>query len=137
MMSDKEQNDIYSPENMDVFTDNGEFITSLNQHLVIKQGLTAEEIELLKDTHVMRRIIFNAMEATDNATHLQRFAKVFEELEYCQQELWKFGANKGFHRWFEVPKCSCPTLDNLDCIGSEVDVVNLKCVIHGGGRNVK
>jgi hypothetical protein len=136
-MSDQNQNDIYSSENMDIFTDNGEFITSLNRRLVIKQGLTAEEIELLKDTHVVRRILFNCMEATDDAIHLRRFAKVFEELENCQQELWKFGANKSFHRWFEVPKCSCPKLDNQDCLGSEVDVVDLTCKIHGGGRNVK
>ena len=134
-MSDQEQTDIYSQENMDVFTDNGEYITSLNAHLARKQGLSAEDIELLKDTHVMRRIIFNCMEQTDDTSHLKRFAKMFEDLEFLQQELWKFGADKGFHRWFEVPKCSCPTIDNLDCLGSEVDVVDIKCKVHGGQPN--
>jgi len=131
-MSDQEQIDIYSEENMDVFTDNGEYITSLNGTLARKQGITAEDIELLKDTHVMRRIIFNCMEQTDDPSQLKRLAKMFEDLEFLQQELWKFGADKRFHRWFEVPKCSCPILDNLDCLGSEVDVVDVTCKVHGG-----
>ena len=131
-MSDQEQIDIYSEENMDVFTDNGEYITSLNGTLARKQGITAEDIELLKDTHVMRRIIFNCMEQTDDPSQLKRLAKMFEDLEFLQQELWKFGADKRFHRWFEVPKCSCPILDNLDCLGSEVDVVDVACKVHGG-----
>jgi len=99
------------------------------------KGLTAEDIELLKDTHVMRRIIFNCMEQTDDTSHLKRFAKMFEDLEFLQQELWKFGADKNFHRWFEVPKCTCPILDNFDRLGSESNVVDITCKVHGGHRD--
>jgi len=131
MSDQKTDSDIYSSENMAVYFDNGEFITYLNSRLAEKQNLSAEDIEMLKDTHVMRALIFQAMERTDDATELRSFAKMFENLEYLQQELWKFEKNKNFHRWFEVPKCSCPKLDNLDRIGHDYNLIDLSCIIHG------
>lgn len=130
-----EQDDIYSSKNMAVYFDNGDFVTSLNGRLAEKQNLSAEDIEMLKDTHVMRALIFRAMERSDDTATLKDFAALFERLEYLQQELWKFGKDKNFHRWFEVPKCSCPQLDNLDRIGHEDNVINLSCIIHGN-KNV-
>jgi len=124
-------NDIYSVENLTAHFADGETAAVLNTHLARNQQLSAEEIELLKDTHVMRVLIFTAMEKTDDPKILKGFAKIFEDLEYTQQELWGFGKDSKFHRWFEVPKCSCPKLDNLDRIGHKDNVINLSCVIHG------
>ena len=126
-----EQDDIYSVENMTARFDNGEVAAALNTGLAKRQNLSAEDIEMLKDTHVMRALIFQAMERSDDVATLKSFAAMFERLEYLQQELWKFGKDKNFHRWFEVPKCSCPVLDNLDRIGHEDNVINLSCIIHG------
>ena len=130
-----EQDDIYSAENLSVYDLNGNFLYGLNTRLAERQKLTAEDIELLKLSHIMRDLIFKAMEATDDRDTLRKLAQRFETLEYMQQELWGFEKDKRFHRWFEVPKCSCPKLDNQDWIGSDHDIVSLNCIIHGGKRD--
>jgi len=123
--------DIYNAKNMDVYFSNGDYITSLSSRMARDQKVSAEDIEMLKDTHVMRALIFSAMERTDNTTTLKNFAKMFERLEFLQQELWGFKKDSNWHCWFEVPKCTCPTLDNADRIGSEENVMNSTCPIHG------
>lgn len=123
--------DIYSAENMAVYFNDGSYVTSLNGKLARKQKISAEDIEMLKDTHVIRALIFQAMYRTDNVDELKRLAWMFDELEFLQQELWKFGRNSKFHRWFDVPKCSCPKLDNSDYIGTDINIYESTCVIHG------
>lgn len=123
--------DIYSDDNLSVYNSDGDFITCLNYILVKKQNLSEDDIELLKLTHIIRALIFKAMKLTDNASELKRQASIFESLEFLQQELWKFEKNKNHHCWFEVPKCTCPILDNLDRIGFEDCVINDSCPIHG------
>jgi len=125
-------NDIYSAENLAVYFSDGNYITTLNGRLARKQKISAEDIEMLKDTHIMHRLIFQAMERVNEVTKLKRLAKMFEDLEFLQQELWKFGKDSKFHRWFDVPKCSCPKLDNADRIGTDFNIYDLKCIIHGG-----
>lgn len=128
------QENIYDVENLEVRFANGDYITSLNIRLVKKQELSADTIEMLKMTHVMRAMIFKVMNNTDNVSILKRFARMFENLEYLQQELWGFKKDSNYHYWFEVPKCSCPSLDNRDCNGSEMKIIDLKCTIHGGEK---
>lgn len=123
--------DVYHEKNMEVRFSNGDYITSLNSRMVRERKLSAEDIEMLKDTHVMRALIFSAMERTDNTTTLKNFAKMFEKLEFLQQELWGFKKDSNWHWWFEVPKCTCPRLDNADRIGSEENVMDSTCPIHG------
>ena len=132
-MSNKE--DIYNAKNLDVHYTNGDYITTLNGNLAKKQELSADDIELLKSSHVMRAMIFRVMENTDNKAILKRFAKMFESLEYLQQELWKFKRDKTFHQWFDVPKCSCPKLDNRGLDGTEACIIDFKCIVHGGNND--
>lgn len=127
--------DIYSTENLEVRYANGDFITSLNSDLVKKQKLSADDIELLKSSHVMRAMIFRVMRNTDNKAVLKRFAKMFKNLEYLQQGLWKFKIDKSFHQWFDVPKCSCPKLDNRELNGTETCIIDFKCIVHGGNND--
>jgi hypothetical protein len=109
----------------------GKVITRLNSMLVKRQKVSPENVELLKHTHVTRYRIFEKMEATDNVAELRQLAKDFEDLEFYQQELWGFPKDKNFHRWFKVPKCLCPKMDNMDRIGSSFGVTVENCPIHG------
>jgi len=122
---------------MSVCHDDGTFVCTLNGALAKKQGLHAIEIELLKISHLTRDLLFRTMEQTDNPVILRKLADKFDELEFEQQKLWHFDEDKNFHRWFEVPKCTCPKLDNEDLIGCEQKVIDLKCIIHGGKRSDK
>jgi len=130
--------DIYNAKNMEVRFSNGDYVTTLNSNMARDQNVSSENIEMLKETHILRALIFAAMERTDNITTLKNFAKMFERLEFLQQELWGFKKDSNWHQWFDVPKCKCPKLDNADRIGSEESVMNSDCPIHGDeNRKVK
>jgi len=131
-----DENEIYSPENLEVKLSNGTYITSLNSMLVRKQKLIGLEIELLKISHITRYYLFGMMELTEDPELLRQYAAKFEELEYLQQTLWRFEPNKDYHRWYDVPKCTCPKQDNDDLFGCKQRIIDLKCIIHGGKRDV-
>jgi hypothetical protein len=105
--------------------------TQLNYYLAERQGLDDATMEQLIETHIERLQIFEMMENTDDVEQLKRLAKDFRNLEFEQQALWGFDRNEDFHRWFNVPKCSCPKLDNMDFIGTEYNIYVDNCPIHG------
>jgi len=103
----------------------------LNPDLIEEQGITSiETIEELKITHEDRLRIFEAMENTDDPEELKMFAKQFETIEFEQQKLWGFKLDRNFHKWFTVPKCTCPKMDNEDRCGTEYKVINPSCPVH-------
>ena len=104
---------------------------SLNPALIVRQGITdMGTINELKQTHEDRFRIFEAMENTNDVKDLKEFAFQFECLEYEQQKLWGFPQDRNFHCWYDVPKCSCPKMDNADNKGSEYRIISADCPIH-------
>lgn len=123
----------------DVFSDAGAYITTLNGSMIVEQNISDDALTKLKDSHVMRDILLRGMEQSlepnlkqslDTSVILRQYAKLHAELENLQQELWGFGANADFHRWFDLPGCTCPLLDNQDRIGSSQRIINTECPIH-------
>ena len=103
----------------------------INPVLLRKQGIKDKEtVEELKLTHEDRLRIFEAMENTDDPEDLKEFAWQMECLEFEQQKLWGFPLNRDFHRWWEVPKCRCPHMDNLDEYPSKYRIISGKCPVH-------
>ena len=103
----------------------------LNPAFVRKQGIT--DIETIKElilTHEDRWRIFEAMEATDDPEDLHMFAEQFENLEYEQQKLWGLKPDRNWHRWWEVPKCACPKMDNRDNYPSKYRIIAGHCPVH-------
>jgi len=92
-----------------------------------------EDIETIKElllTHEDRCRIFEAMEDTDDVEDLRMYAQQIETLEFEQQKLWGFEPNNTYHRWWEVPKCTCPKLDNADRYPSKYRIIAGNCPIH-------
>lgn len=108
----------------------GKLITLINKNMIESQGVSDENLELIKECVIDRIKIFKLMEATDSIIELLNYASEVETLEYKQQRLWGFPEDYTFHRWFEVPKCKCPTLDNADRIGTVERNVSVQCPIH-------
>ena len=90
-----------------------------------------ENLETIKKLHKEKDRVFKKMEATDDSELLRKLAEQVEKIEFKLQEAWKFKKDKNLHRWFEVPKCLCPKMDNRDMLGTEYRVINESCPIHG------
>lgn len=111
----------------------GEYVTHLNQRLAAKQGVTDDELHALRASHQLRFYLFQIANANkDHQLTLQMLARLFSNLESEQQELWNFGADPNFHRFFDMPGCTCPSMDNTDRLGTPYKVYSTDCPIHGG-----
>lgn len=106
-------------------------VAKLNARLVEKQNLNEREIDQLKRLHFKRSEIFEEMKATDKKEILQKLFKDYTKNEFALQKAWKFNEDENYHRWWEVPKCKCPKLDNEDSYGTSRKIYNGNCPIHG------
>ena len=102
----------------------------LNKVLVDRNNLAEENIANIERLHRVKHYIFEYMNNTDDPEKLKKLANLVELVEYKLQSTWGFNIDKNYHRWFEVPKCSCPKMDNAQYIGLGYKVINKECKIH-------
>lgn len=107
-------------------------VTKLSEHLVKSKKLNANQIQVLKDLHVERLGIEEQMSACEDRAELKQLFKTWTEIQRRLQTAWGFEANDSFHRFWEVPKCSCnAVMDNLERLGTPFKIVNNECLVHG------
>ena len=104
----------------------------LNERLILQQKLSEAEVEQILCIHEYKLTICTKMEALppDNPK-VKAYAKRLEQLEFLLQDAWKFPRDANFHRFWEMPHCTCPKMDNEDAYPSDYYVLNLSCPIHG------
>lgn len=115
------------------------FITSrgpsrLNGFLVEKQGLTPEEVETIKELHIIKDQLLDILEDGVNLS----IAEQVRDIEFQLQIAWKFttkekGFNWNYWRFWTLPFCTCPKLDNEDNFPHGYYVINCSCPYHGKG----
>lgn len=89
---------------------------------IVREGIEKEHEEL-------DYILNNPHEFNDPV------AKV-EFTEYFLQQLWGFKQDRDFHtHWWRIKGCTCPSLDNLDRVGTGQRVINATCHWHKGEAN--
>lgn len=103
----------------------------LNAACVKKQQVTLLDIRRIKKLHKTKAGIFALMAETESVLDLLDLAKVITLLEFTLQEAWHFKRDAKYHRFWDMPKCSCPILDNEDRYGSGQVIHNSSCPIHG------
>jgi len=89
-------------------------------------------LEEIKAKFIIKYKLFTKMDETDNSNELKALAEEVKQNEFSIQELFNFPRNFDFHRWWEVPKCLCPKMDNQDCWGTKYNYHNTNCPVHGG-----
>lgn len=109
----------------------GKYEYYLNDKLAKLNNVSDENIAKIVKAHIFKLKQFELMEQTDNKCLLKSLADVIEQIEYELQELWGFAKDKNFHRWFDVPKCTCPKLDNEERIGTSYRIIAVHCPVHG------
>lgn len=110
----------------------GTLISVLNPQLADQQGVTDQQLEALRASHIIRAELFKAAtHGIDNDLLLTMVANVFDALETEQQKLWNFPPDPNHHRFFDVPGCRCPKHDNAERIGTPSRIYSNDCPIHG------
>ena len=88
-------------------------------------------LEAIKDKFKNKFKLFTEMDKTDDSAQLKELADKVTENEFEIQELFNFSRDANFHRFWEMPKCKCPVMDNQDYWGLQYAVFNSNCPIHG------
>jgi hypothetical protein len=105
-------------------------VVVLNNRLVVNRNLSTETVDKITKLHVLRSYFFDLMEMSEDNLEVRRINKIVTQIEFQLQKLWGFKVDERFHRWFEVPKCSCPKMDNSEYIGTSYRVLNPTCILH-------
>lgn len=103
----------------------------LNAEMVRKQRLSAGDVTTIKYLSRLKAKVFEQMRNTDDPKALRRLNKSVTELDYHLQVAWGFPKTLNKHRWWEVPKCLCPKMDNAENWGTKYRIINENCPIHG------
>jgi hypothetical protein len=95
-----------------------------------------ENLDALKETFMLKMVILEMMEETDDVKTLCELTHDVTLCEFMIQKLFRFSEDFKYHRFWEYPKCQCPKIDNIDIYPSESGyIIDSRCVLHG--RNVE
>lgn len=112
------------------------FGVNLNSNLAKQQMLTQEDLDQIAELHHKKFYVLQRMKMTNDPGHLKVLSLQVTELEFALQKAWGFEQDVRYHRWFEVPKCACPKMDNLERLGTDYPIINSNCPIHGSNNVV-
>lgn len=102
----------------------------INEKLCLKQKISDATLYNIVQKHIQKLMIIEQMEETDDPQTLKDLAHIITDIEFDLQELWGFPLDENFHRWYTVPKCLCPIMDNEENIGTKYKIISGVCPIH-------
>lgn len=104
--------------------------TRVNPILIRKMGLDFDSIKKIENLQRIRGYFFNIIEISDDFSEIKRISNIVTQINFQLQKLWKFDQDENMHRWFDIPKCSCPKLDNEESLGTPSRIIDPNCIIH-------
>jgi hypothetical protein len=105
----------------------------LNKRLLDHQNCWRNVPEIIA-AHELKLVIYDLMHETNNIQELRSLAADIQEIEFHLQRLWNFPEDVRYHRFWETPKCKCPTFDNMDAYPYQ-QYFSGTCVLHGSRLN--
>jgi len=103
----------------------------INQELAEKRGISDETIRQIQRLHLLREALKDIMATVENQELLPGLALTLQDLDFQLQDHWGFVRDPSFHRWFDVPRCTCPKLDNEENLGrSDMAIISSNCPVH-------
>lgn len=106
-------------------------IVYLNPFLIRKQKLTWLKVAAILRVHKTKHDLLDWMSKTTKKKELRRCAKLVTQIEYELQALWGFKKDKKYHKFWNLPGCQCPKMDNDDIWPSGYYITSGSCPIHG------
>jgi len=107
----------------------GSYSMTLSSRFLDRQNAW-ENLDEIKDHFTIKFELFTEMEKTDETEELRELADKITQNEFIIQELFNFDRDARFHRFWELPKCECPRMDNMDSWGTGRSVTSSNCKIH-------
>ncbi len=105
-------------------------VVVLNNDLIKKQGIDEEAIAEILGLHAKKLALFKGMSEAEEFS-LSAYGREIRNVEYALQRAWNFSQNAAYHRFWLVPRCTCPQMDNEDSYGAALYYINKKCPVHG------
>ena len=115
---------------------------AINRELALERGLSNDKICQINQLHISRENIQSAMKTFYKdygvnssysnehiELHLAMCGQRMELIERELQGLWGFEQNVKYTKFWELPACTCPKLDNSDPIYPH-PIYNYKCIVH-------
>lgn len=106
-------------------------MSKINLRLAQQMGLSEEAIKDIKELYKEEESICNEMKQTDIPEELQGLAERWHDVHFFLQKKWGFKENKAYHKWWYLPKCTCPKMDNDDVWPTGYYIMTVNCPIHG------
>lgn len=113
-------------------------MTKLNEQLLIDQGVTEEQQEILQLLYVELEDLLNNPELYVEGRspgEVQFIVDEIQQLEYDIQRNWNFEPDRNRHKyWLYVKGCKCSWDDNKLRWGTPYRVINQSCPWHGSSK---
>ena len=97
---------------------------------MLKRQKKEHNLERILDASMLKRVMQELIEESSNKDEIRDLALNIELIDYELQYLWGFETDKRFHRFWETPKCSCPSMDNIDDY-PHLQYIDKNCIVHG------
>lgn len=123
------EQEVFSREDLTVMVGNCGCVLSAS--LICQQGLSREEVEYVKHLHKLRLEVEEQMRIAPTKHILRGFNSCWTDLQFLLQDAWKFPRDSTRHRFWEVPRCSCPRMDNEDSYPNRYYTISCNCEVHG------
>lgn len=112
-------------------THNGKKVADLNRRLIAQKGFNQEQVDKIIALHQHKLDLFDKIRGTDDKAALKELGEAVTENEFKLQDAWGFPRDINFHPFWEMPKCTCPKMDNYDAMGTPYHVYRQDCPFHG------
>ena len=110
---------------------------SINMGLAASRNLSVETIIKIEQLHDTRGTVHKAIRSATLAQSKEvvyALASSLPSIETALQVLWGFPTDINYYRFWEVPCCICPRMDNEDSYPSGYYVINSQCWLHGDSK---
>ena len=108
----------------------GERGTMLSKAMLDQQNAWLNK-DLLLEAHFMRMMVYDLIEETEDLDMLFKYGQDLKLIENELQMMWGFEVNSLYHKFWMVPKCTCPKMDNEDWYPHK-QVISGGCPVHQG-----
>ena len=107
--------------------------TSVNLSLAEERGLSYDDIRIVETLHKVRDRIHKKLKAKE-AEPTPAVSKFLEDIEETLGEIWFGKADLSYYKFWKVPKCTCPKIDNEEIYPSWASwayYYSIDCPLHG------
>lgn len=102
----------------------------INKKLLISQKVTAEQLENIRQLHTARLFLEESMK-TAPIYRLSELNEIWIKIQSDLQLNWNFNQDVNFVRFWDVPRCSFPKMDNEERYPYGRYIINTGCPVHG------